>query len=149
MQIYTPEEMKSHYDIKLEKYCQVLNIEVNTMIKMVNKDIIPAAMKYMNVLADTVYKMTKSWSGTSSVASKLLRSLDKLTANLEIATDKLTKQHEETKSIKDLLKASKSYAQDILPAMAKVRAVADQIEELLGEEYKPFPSYEDLLFSVQ
>ena len=77
MQIYTPEEMKSHYDIKLEKYCQVLNIEVNTMIKMVNKDIIPAAMKYMNVLADTVYKMTKSWSGTSSVASKLLRSLDK------------------------------------------------------------------------
>ncbi|MCI5665694.1 MAG: glutamine synthetase III [Treponema sp.] len=149
MQIYTPEEMKSHYDIKLEKYCQVLNIEVNTMIKMVNKDIIPAAMKYMNVLADTVYKMTKSWSGTSSVASKLLRSLDKLTANLEIATDELTKQHEETKSIKDLLKASKSYAQDILPAMAKVRAVADQIEELLGEEYKPFPSYEDLLFSVQ
>ena len=149
MQIYTPEEMKSHYDIKLEKYCQVLNIEVNTMIKMVNKDIIPAAMKYMNVLADTVYKMTKSWSGTSSVASNLLRSLDKLTANLEIATDELTKQHEETKSIKDLLKASKSYAQDILPAMAKVRAVADQIEELLGEEYKPFPSYEDLLFSVQ
>ena len=149
MQIYTPEEMKSHYDIKLEKYCQVLNIEVNTMIKMVNKDIIPAAMKYMNVLADTVYKMTKSWSGTSSVASNLLRSLDKLTANLEVATDELTKQHEETKSIKDLLKASKSYAQDILPAMAKVRAVADQIEELLGEEYKPFPSYEDLLFSVQ
>ena len=149
MQIYTPEEMKSHYDIKLEKYCQVLNIEVNTMIKMVNKDIIPAAMKYMNVLADTVYKMTKSWSGTSSVASNLLRSLDKLTANLEIATDELTKQHEETKSINDLLKASKSYAQDILPAMAKVRAVADQIEELLGEEYKPFPSYEDLLFSVQ
>ena len=149
MQIYTPEEMKSHYDIKLEKYCQVLNIEVNTMIKMVNKDIIPAAMKYMNVLADTVYKMTKSWSGTSSVASKLLRSLDTLTANLEKTTDELTKQHEETKSIKDLLKASKSYAQDILPAMAKVRAVADQIEELLGEEYKPFPSYEDLLFSVQ
>ena len=149
MQIYTPEEMKSHYDIKLEKYCQVLNIEVNTMIKMVNKDIIPAAMKYMNVLADTVYKMTKSWSGTSSVASNLLRSLDTLTANLEKATDELTKQHEETKSIKDLLKASKSYAQDILPAMAKVRAVADQIEELLGEEYKPFPSYEDLLFSVQ
>ena len=149
MQIYTPEEMKSHYDIKLEKYCQVLNIEVNTMVKMVNKDIIPAAMKYMNVLADTVYKMTKAWSGASSVASNLLRSLDKLTADLEKATVELTKQHAKTKDIKDLLKAAKSYAQDILPAMTNVRSVADQIEELLGEEYKPFPSYEDLLFSVQ
>ncbi|MCQ2583652.1 MAG: glutamine synthetase III [Treponema sp.] len=149
MQIYTPDEMKSHYDIKLEKYCQVLNIEVNTMVKMVNKDIIPAAMKYMNVLADTVYKMTKAWSGASSVASNLLRSLDKLTADLEKTTVELTKQHAKTKDIKDLLKAAKSYAQDILPVMANVRSVADQIEELLGEEYKPFPSYEDLLFSVQ
>ncbi|MCQ2590908.1 MAG: glutamine synthetase III [Treponema sp.] len=149
MQIYTPDEMKSHYDIKLEKYCQVLNIEVNTMVKMVNKDIIPAAMKYMNVLANTVYKMTKAWSGASSVASNLLRSLDKLTADLEKATVELSKQHAKTKDIKDLLKAAKSYAQDILPAMANVRSVADQIEELLGEEYKPFPSYEDLLFSVQ
>lgn len=147
MQIYTPEEMQSHYDIKLEKYCQVLNIEVNTMVKMVNKDIIPACIKYMNLLADTNYKMGKL--GDCSVASKLIVKLDRLSDELSKAEEKLEKQHAITKEIKDLLKAAKSYAQDILPAMAKVRSVADQIEELLGEEYKPFPSYEDLLFSVQ
>ena len=75
MGIYTEDEMKSHYDIKLEKYCQVINIEVNTMIEMVNKDIIPA--------------------------------------------------------------------------MDTVRSIADKIEPLLGEEFKPYPSYEDLLYSVQ
>ncbi|MBP5602601.1 MAG: glutamine synthetase III, partial [Treponema sp.] len=59
MGIYTAEEMKSHYDIKLEKYCQVINIEVNTMLEMVHKDIIPAAFKYLNVLADTEFKMQR------------------------------------------------------------------------------------------
>lgn len=51
--------------------------------------------------------------------------------------------------MKDLLEKSKSYAYQILPAMEKVRTVAEQIELILGEEYKPFPSYEDLLYSVQ
>ena len=51
--------------------------------------------------------------------------------------------------IEDLMKRAHSYAKIVLPAMAAVRAVADQIEPLLGEEYKPFPSYEDLLYSVQ
>ncbi|MCQ2592939.1 MAG: glutamine synthetase III [Treponema sp.] len=147
MQIYTPEEMQSHYDIKLEKYCQVLNIEVNTMVKMVNKDIIPACMKYMNMLADTNAKMANM--GCCTVAGKLLKKLNELAADLEKATDELVSKHSKTKEITDLLTAAKSYANDILPAMTQVRFVADQIEDLLGEEYKPFPSYEDLLFSVQ
>ena len=54
------------------------------------------------------------------------------------------------KKLKQLiLEKSKNYADSILPQMERVREVADSIEVLLGEEYKPFPSYEDLLFSVQ
>ena len=148
MQIYTPEEMQSHHDIKLEKYCQVLNIEVNTMIEMVNKDIIPAALKYMNVIADTEFKMQRI-GDLCDAGLKLLKQLNCLINELSKSAEELDKVHKETASIKDLLKQAKAYANNVLPAMAKVRAVADQIEELLGEEYKPFPSYEDLLFSVQ
>ena len=148
MQIYTPTEMQSHYDIKLEKYCQVLNIEVNTMLKMVNKDIIPAAMKYMNVIADTEFKMQRI-GDLCDAGLKLLKQLNTLINELSNSAEELDKIHKETANIKDLLKQAKTYAEQILPAMAKVRTVADQIEELLGEEYKPFPSYEDLLFSVQ
>ena len=43
---------------------------------------------------------------------------------------------------------AKAYADKVIPAMAEARAVADEIEPLLGEEYKPFPSYEDLLYRV-
>ena len=147
MQIYTPEEMQSHHDIKLEKYCQVLNIEVNTMVEMVNKDILPSCFKYMNILADTNAKMANL--GGSSVIQNLLGKLDKLASQLNVELEKLEEKHSKTKEIKDLLEAAKFYAFEVLPAMQKVRNAADQIEELLSEDCKPFPSYEDLLFSVQ
>ena len=146
--IYTEDEMRSHYEIKLEKYCQTLNIEVETMIKMVNKDILSSAFKYMNVMADTSYKFQKILlSGFSG--DELLSDLNKLVRNLMQNTKNLEKLHAKTREMKDLLEKSKSYAYQILPAMEEVRVVADQIELILGEEYKPFPSYEDLLYSVQ
>ena len=140
--------MKSHYDIKLEKYCQVINIESNTMLEMVHKDIIPAAFRYLNVLADTEFKMQRVMS-MCDAGLKLMEKLNTLVNDLSNKADELSKKHEETRAIGDLMKRAHAYAKVVIPAMEAVRAIADQIEPLLGEEYKPFPSYEDLLYSVQ
>ena len=140
--------MKSHYDIKLEKYCQVVNIESNTMLEMVHKDIIPAAFKYLNNLADTEFKMQRVMS-MCNAGLKLMEKLNNLVNDLSNKADELAKKHEETRAIADLMQRAHAYAKVVIPAMEAVRAVADQIEPLLGEEYKPFPSYEDLLYSVQ
>ena len=148
MGIYTPEEMKSHYDIKLEKYCQVLNIEANTMLEMVHKDIIPAAFKYMNVLADTEFKMQRVFN-LCDAGLKLMEKLNNLINELSNKADELAKKHEETKNIESLMQRAHAYAKVVIPAMEEVRKTADSIEVLLGEEYKPFPTYEDLLYSVQ
>lgn len=146
--IYTPEEMKSHYDIKLEKYCQVVNIESNTMLEMVHKDIIPAAFKYLNVLADTEFKMQRVMT-MCDAGLKLMEKLNTLVNDLSNKADVLAAKHEETRAIAELMQRAHAYAKVVIPAMEEVRAIADQIEPLLGEEYKPFPSYEDLLYSVQ
>ncbi len=146
--IYTPEEMKSHYDIKLEKYCQVINIESNTMLEMVHKDIIPAAFKYLNVLADTEFKMQRVFN-LCNAGLKLMEQLNNLVNDLSNKADDLSKKHEETRTIEDLMKRAHAYAKVVIPAMEDVRNTADQIEVLLGEEYKPYPNYEDLLYSVQ
>ena len=144
--IYSEVEMKSHYDVKLEKYCQVLNIEVETMIEMVNRDIVPSCLNFLNKLADTASKI----NGTSFAAGeKLMQKTGSLWTEIEEKKEKLEALHEKTKQERDLLKKSKSYAQTILPAMEDLRSSADSLEVLLGKEYKPYPSYEDLLFSVQ
>ena len=148
MGIYTPEEMKSHYDIKLEKYCQVINIESNTMLEMVHKDIIPAAFKYLNVLADTEFKMQRVCT-MCNAGLKLMEQLNTLVNDLSNHADSLSAKHEETRHIEDLMKRAHAYAKVVIPAMEEVRSIADQIENLLGDEYKPYPNYEDLLYSVQ
>lgn len=148
MGIYTETEMQSHYEIKLEKYCQILNIEVETMIQMVHKDILPAAFRYMNVIADTEFKMQRIFS-LCKAGINLLEKLNNLVNELSNRATNLAEKHQSVKKSSNLMEKAKAYANIILPAMDELRETADLLEPLLGQEYKPFPSYEDLLYSVQ
>ena len=146
--IYTKEEMQSHSDIKLEKYCQVLNIEVETMKEMVYKDHIPSAFKYMNLLADTEFKIQRI-SNLCDAGLNMMKKLNDLVNELSKNTELLTAIHEEIKQLPSMMEKAHGYAKKVIPQMEAVRQIADQIEPLLGQEFKPYPSYEDLLYSVQ
>ncbi|QNL96130.1 glutamine synthetase III [Treponema sp. Marseille-Q4132] len=147
--IYTEAEMKSHYEVKLEKYCQVLNIEVGTMLEMVNKNIMPSVLGYMDSIAETVVSVKNALPLAKCGAGiSLLEKLDTLADSLSAETVSLSEKHAAAIANGDYMLRAKAYADSVIPAMEKVRAVTDAIEPLLAESYKPFPSYEDLLFSV-
>ncbi len=149
MGVYTEVEMKSHYEIKLEKYAQVLNIEVQTMLEMINKDILPAAYKYIRDVSKTVVDLKAVVPSAKATAqTTLLSTLDGLVNELAVKEEALCKAHLAAKSQEDPMAVARAYVDKVIPAMTEARAVADQIEPLLGEEYKPYPSYEDLLFRV-
>jgi len=149
MEVYTKEEMESHYEIKLEKYAQVLNIEVNTMLEMISKDILPAAYKYIDAVSKTVIDLKAVVPGARAGAQvALLTKLDGLTTELAAKADDLSKRHLSAKSAGDAMSVARAYVDSVIPAMTEARAVADEIEPLIGEEYKPFPCYEDLLFRI-
>ncbi|MGI5107748.1 glutamine synthetase III [Treponema socranskii] len=147
--IYTEAEMKSHYEVKLEKYCQVLNIEVGTMLEMVNKNIIPSVLGYMDSIAETVVSVKNALPLAKCDAGiSLLEKLDALADSLSAETASLSEKHAAAIANGDYMLRAKAYADTVIPTMEKVRAVTDAIEPLLAESYKPFPSYEELLFSV-
>ena len=147
--VYSEEELREHYEIKLEKYCKVLNIEVETMLEMINKDILPAAFKYIDAVAQTAINLNAVVPGAKAEAQvSLLKKLDELTSSLSQKKDELCQKHLAAKSEADFMKRARAYADSVLPAMASARAVADEIEPLLGEGYKPYPCYEDLLFRI-
>ena len=147
--IYTEAEMKSHYEVKLEKYCQVLNIEVGTMLEMVNKNIMPSVLGYMDSIAKTVVSVKNAAPLTKCDAGiSLLKKLDALADSLSENAASLSKKHAAALANGDYMLRAKAYADTVIPAMEEVRAVTDAIEPLLSEAYKPFPSYEELLFSV-
>lgn len=145
--IYSEVEMKSHYDVKLEKYCQILNIEVGTMIEMVNKDIEPSALNFLNKLTDTYSKMPADLP--FEYGKNQIKKVSALLNEVEQKKQKLDELHIQAQEKNELMEKAQDYAKKVLPAMEDLRSSGDLLEELLGQEYKPYPSYEDLLFSVQ
>ncbi|MBQ4236399.1 MAG: glutamine synthetase type III, partial [Treponema sp.] len=120
-----------------------------TMLEMINKDILPSVFKYIKDVSGTVVDLRAVVPTAKCTAeTELLKKLDGLVNELADKAEELSKKHLETKQSSDYMTEALAYAQVVIPAMAEARAVADQIEVLLGEDYKPFPSYEDLLFRV-
>lgn len=149
MEVYTKQEMESHYEIKLEKYAQILNIEVNTMLEMISKDILPATYKYISDVSKTVIALKSVVPSAKAAAeTEILTKLDALADSLAAKKAELEQIHNDANNAEDAMAVAKSYACKVIPKMAEARAVADEIETMLGETYKPYPSYEDLLYRV-
>ncbi len=147
--VYSESEMKSHHEVKLEKYSKVLNIEANTMLDMIYKDILPASYAYMNDVAESASKvMAIVPNAKCSAQANLLKEISALSDKLDVEAQKLEKLHNEAVEIADVPKQARFYADKVIPQMEATRAVADAIEPILGEKYKPYPSYSDLLFRV-
>lgn len=147
--VYTETEMKSHHEVKLEKYSKVLNIEVNTMLDMIYKDILPASYAFMSAVAESATRvMSIVPSAKCTSQANVLKEISKLADLLDSQAQKLAELHDEACEISDIPKQARFYADKVIPQMEETRRVADAIEPVLGEKYKPFPSYADLLFRV-
>lgn len=147
--IYTESEMRSHHEIKLEKYSKTLNIEVKTMIDMIYKDILPASYAYMDAVADSAAKVRNLVANARCAAqTTLLEKMTSLADKLNFETEKLENIHNAAENEKDVAKQARYYADKVIPQMEATRTVADKIEPLLGEKFKPFPNYADLMFRV-
>lgn len=147
--IYTEPEMKSHHEIKLEKYSKTLNIEVKTMIDMIYEDILPASYAYMDAVASSAAKVQGLVANARcSAQTSLLEKMTVLADKLNFEAEKLEKIHAEAETVADVAEQARMYVDKVIPQMEATRAVADKIEPILGEKYKPYPNYGDLMFRV-
>ncbi len=148
--IYTAAEVRSRQEILLENYSKTLNIEALTMIEMSNRDILPAVSAYIKDLSK-VAAQKKSISATLSteLEEKLVQKLSLLELSLYNRTDALSTALLGAKDTEGDAIAEASYFRNtVFPAMQELRAVADELETMVGRKYWPFPTYGDLLFSV-
>ena len=147
--VYTKLELESRKEILLEKYCQTINIEALTMLEMVKKDIIPAICNYSKDLTEgALAKKNLSSDIDVSLETSLVSKISSLSACLSKKTAELDKVLLDAKDIEDSEELAKFYHDTILSQMNEVRAIADELETIVGKGYWPFPTYTDLLFSV-
>lgn len=147
--VYTKLELESRKEILLEKYCQTINIEALTMLEMVKKDIIPAICNYSKDLTQgALAKKNLSSDIDVSLETSLVSKISSLSACLSKKTTELDKVLLDAKDIEDSEELAKFYHDTVLSQMNEVRAIADELETIVGKGYWPFPTYTDLLFSV-
>ena len=148
--IFTREELFSRYDIWLENYYKTINIESNTLAEMIQKQVIPSVYTYVEKLADTA-AAKKSVVADISVASEAA-----LISKLNTLADTMAKDLETLKadtakalaSSDDVLACSKAYQETVLEDMEVLRKSADEAEALIPDELLPYPTYDELLFSI-
>ena len=145
--IFSREEIVSRQEIMIENYNKAINIEALTMLDMAKQQILPAVFKYSKFVADT-YQAKKDCALDLDVTAEeeLLGQLSALTGSLNSCVHKLDASSMEARGIEDPEKAAHYYRDTVLQDMEELRAAADQLETLIGEDYWPFPTYSQLLF---
>ncbi len=148
--VYSEAEIKAHYEIKNEKYCKYLNIEVLTMIEMTKKDILPCVSRNIHELADTlIAKRTISNGIDTTYEENLVKTLSELSAKAFDDVTSLGELSKEVKAIEESDAAAMFYKNRIIPIMNSLRESVDTMESLCSSEHWCYPSYGDLLFSVR
>ena len=147
--VLTKVEMESRYEVEMEHYSKIINIEALTMLEMARKQLLPAVNAYMSEVANTAASKL-AVSESLSVRSET-KTLDRLSADADAmsdAIDDLQAAVDTAKAMTDETKKAVSFHDDVLPRMDALRAVADDAETICGEDYWPLPSYSKMLYYV-
>ena len=148
--VLTKTEMLSRYEVEMEHYSKIINIEARTMLKIANKQLIPAATAYMGEVANTAAAKSAAVEGISTKAeAKVLTALAKYTDEMSDAADELKEVADKVCALEDESAKAHAFHDEVLPVMAKLRAAADVAEELVDEEYWPLPCYSRMLFYTE
>ena len=147
--VLTKVEMHSRYEVELEHYSKVINIEALTMLEMARKQLLPAVNAYMSEVANTAASKL-AVSESISVRSET-KTLEKLSADADTMSDAIDALQDAVDAAKALpteaLKAD-AFRDNVIPLMNTLRAAADDAETLCGEDYWPLPSYSKMLYYV-
>ena len=147
--VLTKVEMHSRYEVELEHYSKVINIEALTMLEMARKQLLPAVNSYMSEVANTAASKL-AVSENISVRSET-KTLTKLSADADAMSDAVDTLQDAVNAAKALSTESEkavAFHDNVLPAMDALRAAADDAETICGEDYWPLPSYSKMLYYV-
>ena len=146
--VFTREETTARYEINLEKYSNIVHIEAQTLIEMLEKDIIPAGVKYETTLLNEL-TLKKGVNIKSVYEEEAIKNISTLVDSLYTSLKELKSMVNEAPLFKSSLDKGLYYRNTVLEKMTEARKYADLLEVNVSKEVWPYPSYGDLLFGVK
>ena len=147
--VLTKVEMESRYEVEMEHYAKIINIEALTMLEMARKQLLPAVNAYMSEVANTAAsKMAVSESISVRSETKTLTKLSDDADAMSDAIDTLQQVVDAAEALTSESEKAVAFHDTVIPAMDALRAAADAAETICGEDYWPLPSYSKMLYYV-
>ena len=146
MKILSRTELESRYNAYAERYVTQLSIESKTLIEIANKDIIPAAIKYANILADNIEKTSKIYTGMTTVQEDLLKVVLENITVIKTGITCLESKLFELNKINSISEQLAFAHDEFLKGLNDLREPCDTLEKIIDRNIWPMPTYKDLLF---
>ena len=149
MGVLTETEAFSRYEVKLEKYNKLMNIEATTMIREARRTYRPAISAYATKVAKglEIIRAAGAEAAMTCEQNTLNKLCDGIT-QINEAIKALDALHQKAEAIVDGQGQADCYAHEVVPAMAELRGAVDAMEEIVAADYWPVPTYDDILFYV-
>ncbi len=147
--VFSETELHARYEIRLESYSKLINIEALTMLDMAKKGILPAVSAFARDVADTLTAKRSYIASGAVYEEKLLARLTCLTDKAYEAVCELEETSAHAETITDAQQRADYYRDRVIPAMNSLRENSDALEMMTSTEYWPYPSYGELLFGVR
>ena len=140
-------EVRSRYEVKLEKYNKLLNIEARTMKRMVRRFFLPAINSFAaDVAKDISQVKTALPSADQTFQERKLQTVVDGTKRVEEALDALNTAHLANVEIADQQERANDNAHHVIPLMDELRAAIDAMEIVVDDNHWPVPTYNEILF---
>ena len=148
--VFTREEVVSRTEILLENYSKTIHIESLTMQDMVRKDFTPALLQYMDKLTGVILAKRQILEGAPCSYEKgILQQLDAAAEQIQVSLAKLDADTKQAEQVAEAEAAARYYQSVILVDMDELRAAVDSAEALIPDSILPYPTYEELMFSLR
>lgn len=145
--VLNKEEVLSRYEINMEEYTKIINIEALTMLDMAKKDILPSVSRFTKTLLETI-SSKKALGIDASYEEGFVQKISSKLKEAYTALEDLDSKTKTFSEIEDFEKAAFYVRDEIIPAMDALREPCDVMETLTDASEWPFPTYGKLLYGI-
>ncbi|WP_421812598.1 glutamine synthetase III [Flagellimonas sp.] len=151
MDVMNEVELKAHKEVELGAYIFHIQIEGRILGEMVYNHIIPAAVKYQNMLLENIQGLKDVYGAahkkTAEVQLNILEQIGEHIIEIKKLTDEMADARKRANGMSVVDKKAQAYCNNVRPYFDKIREHSDALEKLIADEFWPFTKYREMLFS--
>ncbi|MBM3443553.1 MAG: glutamine synthetase type III [Bacteroidetes bacterium] len=146
--VLTHKELEARYEIELEKYIKYVQIEGRVIGDLAGNHILPAAIRYQNVLIDNIKGLKEIGIKAEGYKAQLnvLNEISEHINKVQVLTEEMTEARKAANNLGSSREKAIAYCDKVKPYFDQIRYSVDKLELLVDDSQWELPKYREMLF---